>query len=308
MQVGELFHVVHVVDDLAAAEVWYERIFSPCYMFRGHESTLDHRTASLMLIADYPAEPMAPHPGQAGQQGTIGKFRRRFGPRLHSLAWYCDSIGEGYERFRSFGARVTGDGGAVLRQAPTRGGIYTHPRDTFGMIELMEPRVGGRGGAPIGDSLGECYDPRLAGTHDASWWSTDHPLGIRRTSHVTVLVDDLERAVELYVGVLGGRTFHETRAPRAAFVAVGSDSVVELRLPAAGTAEADALAREGAMIWSTTFLVTDLSAACAHLSASGVPFSPGTHAVSIDPGQAFGARYALTAEVTPGDPREPAAS
>lgn len=308
MQVGQLFHVVHVVDDLTAAENWYERVFSPHYMFRRHESTLDHRTASLMLIADYPAEPMTPHPGQSGQQGTIGKFRRRFGPRLHSLAWYCDSVAEGYERFRSFGARVTGDGGALLREAPTRGGIYTHPRDTFGMIELMEPRVGGRGGAPIGDSLGECYDPRLTGTHDASWWATDHPLGIRRTSHVTVLVDDVERAVNLYVGVLGGRAFYETQAPRAVFVAVGPDSVVELRVPAGGTAEGEALAREGAMIWSTTFLVADLDAASAHLSESGVSVGDGTHTVSIDPGQAFGARYAMTAEVTPGDPREPDAS
>lgn len=307
MQVGQLFHVVHVVDDLCAAEKWYEQVFSPTYMFRRHESTLDHRTASMMLIADYPAEPMAPHQGPSGEQGTIGKFRRRFGPRLHSLAWYCDSVGEGYERLRSFGVRVTGDGGAVLQRAPTRGGIYTHPRDTFGMIELMEPRVGGRGGAPVGDTLGECYDPRLTGSHDASWWATTQPLSILRTSHLTVLVDDLDRAVHLYQQVLDGRAFHETRSPRAVFVAVGSDSVVELREPEPGTAEADALARDGAMIWSTTFLVADLDAAAAHLSESGVAIRAATGTVWVDPPQALGARYGFTTQITPADPRESAA-
>lgn len=308
MQVGELFHVVHVVDDLCAAERWYEQIFSPTYMFRRHESTLDHRTASMMLIADYPAEPMMPHTGPSGQQGTIGKFRRRFGPRLHSLAWYCDSVGEGYERFRALGIRVTGDGGAVLAQAPTRGGIYTHPRDSFGMIELMEPRIGGRGGAPVGDTLGDCYDPRLTNTHDASWWETSHPLGIRRTSHTTVLVDDLGRAVNLYQKALDGNVFHESIGPNATFVAVGPGSVVELRLPADGTAEAAALASEGPMIWSTTFLVSDLEAVRAHLKRSGMQVRDEAGALAVGPDQAFGARYAFTDEPTPADPRELRAS
>ena len=301
MKVGDLFHVVHIVDDLPTAENWYDRVFAPTYMFRRHESSLDHRTASMTLIADYPAEPMMAHQGPAGQQGTIGRFHARFGQRLHSLAWYCDSVGEGYERFRSFGVRVTGDGGAQLSHPPTRGGIYTHPRDSFGMIELMEPRVAGRGGAPVGDSLGECYDPRLLGTHDPSWWQTHHPLGIRRTSHITVLVDDLDRAVDLYCEVLDATTFHQS--PGAVFVAVGTGSVVEFRRPEPG-AEAEALARDGAMIWSTTFLVTDLGAAASHLGELGVETCGEDGVLAIATDEAFGARYSFTATVTPGDPRE----
>lgn len=303
MRVGELFHVVHVVDDLPAAEAWYDRVFAPRYMFRRHESSLDHRTASLMLIADYPAEPMAPHEGPLGEGGTIGRFRHRFGQRLHSLAWYCDSVAEAYERCRSFGVRVTGDGGAVLTEAPTRGGIYTHPRDSYGMIELMEPRVGGRGGAPVGDSLGECYDPRLLGTHDSQWWQANQPLGIRRTSHVTVLVDDLERASDLYAKVLGAAIIHETRSPRSVFVSVGTSSVIELRVPGRGSPEAESLDRDGPMIWSTTFLVADLDAVATHLTASGIP-THGAAEIAIEPRDAFGARYSFTSEVTPGDPRE----
>ncbi|PXX01650.1 VOC family protein [Mycolicibacterium moriokaense] len=303
MEIGDLFHVVHVVDDLPGAEAWYDAVFCPTYMFRRHESDLDHRTASLMLVADYPAEPMTPHADPAGTTGTIGKFRRRFGQRLHSLAWYCDSVAEGFERFRSFGLRVAGDGGAVLNEPPTRGGIYTHPRDTFGLIELMEPRVGGRGGAPVGDSLGKCYDPRLTGDHDASWWTHSHPLGIRRTSHITVLVDDLDRAVRLYETTLDGNTFHQSSSPLAAFVAVGPSSVVELRCPQPGTPQAHALTSEGAMIWSTTFLVDDLDAASQHLADVGVAAQRGEGEVAVAPDQAYGARYSFTATVTRGDPR-----
>ena len=304
MKVGELFHVVHVVDDLSPTEKWYDQVFAPFYMFRRHESELNHRTASMTLIADYPAEPMMAHPGAAGRQGTIGKFHARFGQRLHSLAWYCDSVGEAYERFRDFGVRVTGDGGVQLSTAPTRGGIYTHPRDSFGMIELMEPRIGGRGGAPVGDTLGECYDPRLLGTHDPTWWHTRHPLGIRRTSHITVLVDDLDRAVDLYHQVLGAKVFHESHSPEAMFLAVGTASVIELRRPQPRSPEEHSLACDGAMIWSTTFLVADLAAARDHLGGLGVDVRDDGDAVRIDPAHAFGARYGFTDLVTPGDPRE----
>ena len=110
----------------------------------------------------------------------------------------------------------------------------------------MEPRIAGRGGAPVGDVLGECYDPRLLGTDDPGWWEREHPLGIRRTSHLSVLVDDVEAASNLYGAVLDGRPFQETHdgADRI-FMLVGTDTVVELHRPAAGTEEADHLDREG---------------------------------------------------------------
>jgi catechol 2,3-dioxygenase-like lactoylglutathione lyase family enzyme len=302
MRIGDLFHVVHVVDDLPAAEAWYDRVFQPTYMFRRHDSPLDRRTASLVLIADLPAEPMTPHPGPEGEAGTIGRFHRRFGPRLHSLAYYCDSVGEGYERFRSLGVRVTGDGGALLTEPPERGGIYTHPRDTFGLIELMEPRVGGRGGAPIGDSLGECYDPRLLGTHDPSRWS-ELPLGIRRTAYLTVLVDDLDRALELYEVGLDAVPFHERDAPRSVDLLVGPSSVVRLLVPEPGSIEAESMARDGAMIWSVAFEVRDVGAAGTFLAEAGVGTSERDGVLTISTADAAGARYELVDAPVPGDPR-----
>jgi hypothetical protein len=118
-----------------------------------------------------------------------------------------------------------------------------------------------------------------------------------------VLVDDLDRARDLYTTVLDGAIFHETRSPRSVFVAVGADSVIELRAPELGTPEAESLERDGAMVWSTTFLVADLDAVATHLAASGIP-THGSGEIAIEPRYAFGARYTFTSEVTPGDPRE----
>jgi catechol 2,3-dioxygenase-like lactoylglutathione lyase family enzyme len=305
MLVGDLFHVVHVVDDLPQAEAWYDATFSPSYMFRHHDSDLDQRTASLMLFADFPAEPMTPFPNAAGSAGNIGRFRARFGERFHSLAFYSDEVGVAYERFRSFGIRVMGDGGAELVGAPRRGAIYTHPRDTFGLIELMEPRRSGLGGAPVGDVLGDCYDPRLLGTHRADWWEKEHPLGIQRTAQLTVLVDDLEAATRLYVDVLEGIPFHEQHGKAdQIFVFVGTETVVELRRPAQGTEEAHHLLKEGGMIWSVTLLVTDLDRAFHHLRSTGNSPERSEQVVALPVSATHGARYVFTDLPVPGDPRE----
>jgi catechol 2,3-dioxygenase-like lactoylglutathione lyase family enzyme len=304
MLIGDLFHVVHVVDDLSLTEAWYDATFAPTYMFRHHESALDQRTASLMLFADFPPEPMTPFPNAAGLAGNIGRFRARFGERFHSIAFYSDEVEAAYERFRSSGIRVIGDGGADLDGPPQRGAIYTNPRDTFGLIELMEPRRAGKGGAPVGDTLGECYDPRLLGTHRADQWEKEHPLGIRRTSQLTVLVDDLEAATRLYVDVLEGAPFYERHEEAdQIFVFVGTETVVELRKPAAGTEEADHLLREGGMIWSVTLLVTDLDRAAHHLEDTGNSPQRSEHFISLPVGSSHGARYVFTDLPVPGDPR-----
>jgi catechol 2,3-dioxygenase-like lactoylglutathione lyase family enzyme len=303
--VQDLFHVAHVVDDLAEAEAWYDTTFSPVYLFRHHDSILDQRTASMMLIADFPPEPMAPFPTPAGTGGNIGRFHGRFGSRLHSIAFYSTEIPTVYERLRSRGVRVLGDGGARLDGPPSRGAIYTHPRDTYGLIELMEPRIAGQGGAPVGDVLGECYDTRLTGTHNPQWWEAQHPLGIVRTSHLTVLVDDLDAASSLYGDVLDGRPFHETHGDAdRLFMLIGPTTVIELRQPREGTEEAAHLDRDGGMLWSVTFLVTDLEAAAEHLLGTGTAPTASEGELHIPAPSAFGARYNFANSAVPNDPRD----
>ena len=69
--------------------------------------------------------------------------------------------------------------------------MYTHPRDTSTQLEFFPGRSPG--------------DPRFEPGWDASWWATEHPLGLLGLSHATVVVADLDRAASFYTSALGGR-------------------------------------------------------------------------------------------------------
>jgi hypothetical protein len=310
MQIGALFHVVHVVDELAAARSWYDRVFAPRYMFEEHYSPAEERDATLAIFADYVVEPMVTREPLASARKPVGRFRARFGPRFHSVAFYTDDVAAVYQRLAAAGVRLTGDGGAPLDGPPKRAAIYTHPRDTFGLLEFMEPRVGGKGGVPVGDVLGECYDPRLRGDYSPDFWREEHPLRIQRTSRLTVLVRELARPRELFVDVLGGFLFHEDpRTPRqthSLFVALGEGSVIELARPLReDSAESAELARCGEMLSSVTFHVASLAQAERHLTACGLAVRRRADELEIAPEQAQGALYRFTELDLPGDPRIP---
>lgn len=308
MRIGQLFHVVHIVDDLPEARRWYDRVFAPRYMFEQHYSPAEERDATLAIFADYVVEPMVTREPLGSARKPVGRFRERFGTRFHSLAFYVDDVAAVYARLAARGVRISADGGAPLDGPPARGAIYTHPRDTFGLLEFMEPRVGGRGGAPVGDVLGECYDPRLRGDYSPLPWRDEHPLGILRTAQFTVLVRDLAPARELFAGALDGRVFHEDphteRGTHSVYVALGAESVIELARPLGGTGpEADALARCGEMLHAVRFRVKDLEAAQKHLRGCGLDAARTRHELEIEPAQAMGAVYRFTDRDLPGDPR-----
>jgi catechol 2,3-dioxygenase-like lactoylglutathione lyase family enzyme len=306
MHIGELFHVVHVVDDLSAAESWYERVFAPRYMFRRHYSPLEERDASMMIFCDFIIEPMTTREDPEQAKKPVGRFRARFGQRLHSIAYYTHDVSEALEELQAHGIRLTGDGGAALDGS--RSAIYTHPRDTFGLLEFMEPRIGGRGGIPVGDVLGECYDPRLKGEHSTDYWRLEHPLGIQRTDRMMILVRDLPRARKLFVNVLGGALFHEASRTEydthSLFVAVGSETVIELARPRSDDSHlARELERNGEMLYSVTFRVRALNRAERHLQECGLRPSRRDGLLVVDPAEAFGAVYGFTDTDLPGDPR-----
>lgn len=316
LHIGSLFHIAHVVDDLAAAERWYDRIFAPQYMFRGNHSTIEGRDASILIFADFVSEPMSP----IGTDGNVARFHARFGQRLHSIALYSDDVGAIWQRLREHGVRIT-DGRAPVEERPERSAIYTHPRDSFGILEFMQPRVQGSGGVATADALGECYDPRLLGTYSPDFWRDEHPLRVLR-SHLTVLVRDMAAARALYVDVLEARPLfedeHTARGTHSLFVALGADPViVELARPLSDQSdqsdqsgqsdqsdEARELERNGEMIYSVTFRLEDLAAGVAHLRACGVePSRRRDGSVVIDPSQALGAVFAFSGEDVPNDPR-----
>ncbi len=176
------------------------------------------------------------------------------------------------------------------------GTIFTHPKDTFGQLQFQTgpPEV------PV-------PDPRLVPGWSPAATSAEHPLGLVRASHVTTMVRDLEAAMALYGGPLGGRLVHEAAddVARHAFFLVGTDTIVDVAQPLReGTRLHDDLARNGELPHSVTFLVRDLDAACRHLEQADVPvIEPEATSVLIDPEVSLGAVVRLTSTPVPGDPR-----
>jgi catechol 2,3-dioxygenase-like lactoylglutathione lyase family enzyme len=292
--VTRLFHATHVVDDLAAAEAWYDRVFAPRYFFRGNYSPAEQRDASIFAVGDFVLEPMAParEPGAADK--PVGRFHARFGAHLHSIAFYVRSLPEIWERLRARGVRIVGDGGGAL-DGPPRGAIYTHPRDTGGLLEFMEVPGGGH------------FDLRLQPGWSNTFWRESHPLGIEACSHLTIVVRDLERARSLWCDTLEGRVFHEresrTEATRSVFVRAGDETVVELAQPTGPGAAARELEQSGEILHAISFRVRDLAKADAFLRGQGCKPEPCENGVGLGPEQALGARYRFSASALPGDPR-----
>jgi len=284
--VTRLFHVIHVVDDLPAAEAWYDRVFAGQYFFRGGYSPVEQRDASLFAIGDFVLEPMMASREPGAAQKPVGRFHARFGPHLHSIAFYVRSIEEIWDRLRARGVRIVGDGGGALA-GPPKGAIYTHPRDTGGLLEFMEaPADGG-------------FDLRLKPGWSNARWREQHPLGIEACAHATLVVSDIGRARGLWVDTLEGRPLFEresrARGTRSLFVAVGDELVVELAQPQ-GTSGAAAyeLAQNGEILHAVTFRVRDLEHAAAYLRELGLKPEAVDGELELGPEQALGARYRFT--------------
>jgi catechol 2,3-dioxygenase-like lactoylglutathione lyase family enzyme len=288
MTIGRLYHVIHIVDDLDAAQAFYGSVF-PLETYTDHEwSDYDKRLASLSIVTDnFVIEVIQPSMADEDREVSLPKFFHRFGARLHSMAWFSDDVPALAERFRGAGIRVL-DGGY--------GTIFTHPKDTFGQLQFQTgpPEV------PV-------PDPRLVPGWTLSTASAEHPLGLVRASHVTTMVADLDAATKLYDGPLDGRLLHEHADDdaRHTYFLVGTDTVVDLAQPVRpGTALHDDLERAGQLPHSFTMLVRDLDLARAHLATVGVPVvEVDESTVSIDPAVSFGARIALTSTPVPNDPR-----
>jgi catechol 2,3-dioxygenase-like lactoylglutathione lyase family enzyme len=293
--VTRLFHVIHVVDDLAAAERWYDRLFGGRYFFRDNYSPVEQRDASLFAVGDFVLEPMMPRREPGADQKPVGRFHARFGSHLHSIAFYVRSLPEIWQRLRARGVRIVGDGGGAL-DAPPAGAIYSHPRDTGGLLEFMQaPADGG-------------FDQRLQAGWSNAFWRDEHPLGIERCSHLTLVVSDLERARSLWVDVLEGRAFFERESrvygTRSLFVAVGDEVVVELAQPLdAASAAGRELATNGEILHAASFRVRDLERAGGFLGSLGLKAEARSGEIELGPEQALGARYRFLQAALPGDPR-----
>src|ERR1700722_10147229 len=131
-ELPRLFHVSHVVDDLDAAVAWYDEVFAPRLWQR---SELFGTSIALLCVGDVVLMPMAP---SRDAPSAPGRFRERFGERLHSLALYVTSPTELIEHLRSLGFRLTGSAGGEL--SDPRDEIWTQPRETPVLLEFLLSR------------------------------------------------------------------------------------------------------------------------------------------------------------------------
>jgi len=291
MPLRELFHFMQIVDDFDAAQSFYDSLLAPETYRAKSWSDFDKRWASLGVVGpDFVLEIMEPSSVPEDQGSPLPKFRNRHGQHWHSLSWYVDAddMDALIDRLQGFGVRV-------ITPYPTGEGlpstIFTHPKDTFGQLEIQA-------------ISGDPGDPRFTEGFSAA----DGPLGQQRTSHLTTVVSDLERAREFYVKCLEGDAFHASSGVDrdSVFVLVGTETVVELARPKdADSALGRDLAEHGELPFSATFSVPDTDTAAHHVESLGLAAQRADdQTIVLGPDQAFGAVIAFTSARIPNDPRD----
>ncbi|HEX4245216.1 MAG TPA: VOC family protein, partial [Acidimicrobiales bacterium] len=179
LNIGKMFHIVHVSEELRALDAWYDDVFAPRRgIMDNNYLPIEMREGSLLAIGDTVIETMAPSPEPGAAALPVGKFFARFGRHLHSLAWYTDDVGAWWEHLVDRGIRV-------IHHAPTERpderDIYTHPKDTLTQLEFFQPPAD-TGGPP---------DPRFDATWPEQWAASANPLGVERLAYATVVSRDM---------------------------------------------------------------------------------------------------------------------
>lgn len=293
-KIGKLFHLTHVVSDLAAADTWYDDVFSVCRYYRAYMKPAV-REASLLCVGDCCMEPIQLARVPGAEHSPVGKFYARFGQRFHSIAWYVDSVEEIYAALSKHNLRLYDLVGKVVTDPKGKLAVWTHPKETHALLEFAEIEK-------------FTTDSRLQPGWSAAFWRDQHPLGIERASHITVLVRDLHNAKTLYQDVLGGKLLHEEEIPgrkKSVFFAVGEDTVIEAAQPLSATSpEGRDLEQAGEGVHAVTFKSKDIKKAADFLQSKKQRLEwQGTEALVLNHDDAFGMVVGFTQRAIPNDPR-----
>lgn len=312
-ELGKTFHLIHITDDYEELSAWYADVFDGLdhwVRMRDHFPYLDVeiRWADLVIIGDACVEPMAPAKEKEGwDQAPVGRFLNKFGPRWQTMSWYTEGVDDLYQQLKERDTRfflLGGGSGDEGLEGDVRA-FFTHPRDTYGGLEFASYLDDGS--LPHRPATG---DPRFYPGFDQDWWAKNHPLGIRRLAYMTVVVDDLDGATDFYTGGLNGKIIDKSSSTvtgtENVYVALGTDTVVELAKPSGGeSVAADDLGRNGAVFHGVTWNVRDLDQARIHLESKGVTVldSDGS-TLTTDPSTTYGAVHRFTTWTPDGDPRD----
>jgi catechol 2,3-dioxygenase-like lactoylglutathione lyase family enzyme len=292
-KIGKEFHLLHVVSDLDAADEWYDKIFSVRRFVRNYMKAA-MRKASLVLIGDFVMEPAQPVQKPGWEKSALGKFYSRFGQHFHSIAWYVNDLGETCRALSEHNIRMFDMVGKPVIDPGRGDAVWTHPQDTHAAFEFaVAPRY--------------FIDPRLQPGWSMEYPRDQHPLGIERASHLTMLFKDLDNARRVYQDALGARLFLEESSghKRSAFYAVGEDTVIEAVQPLANSSpEGRELEQAGEGIFAVTFKTRNLARAADHLRVNHVRFELNDGALVIDRDAAFGMVLRFIEQPLSNDPRK----
>ena len=296
-----LFHVTQVAPDRARVEDGYGRLFGQPVLDGG--SPVGDRRTMFTLAGDLWLEAVTPETQRSGMR----KFADRVGSHFHSVAWYVSDIDRLAATLRERGVRYFDSEGETLSTIPRHGPIplpvgyalgyppgwwsavlFTHPRDTNGLIEFCESMTD----HPLPPRPG----PAIERSAD--------PLGIVGLSHLTLAVQSLQQAVDLWVGTLGGELVkicaNEVVGTRSAYVRVGEGegTMLEFAEPVAAGPVATDLARCGGdVLHAVTFRVADLETVKAHLDFQRFPIrSESEDLVIADPEPIGGGPFGFTTQ------------
>jgi catechol 2,3-dioxygenase-like lactoylglutathione lyase family enzyme len=314
-----LFHATHLVDSYDTALGCYQRLFGRPSVHAGYWDVAG-RWALYIYLGDVWMSVGVP----AATSAKLRAFLDRFGNHLHSLGWYVRGVDALAEGFSQLGLRIgdrvdpavaygrfSPEGNAIARAVPRHGPIplpagyrhgyepgwqsavvYTHFRDTFGMLEFCEVTS---------------HHPLPPRVPDADMLPAVDPLGIAGTSHFTTVVPDARAAAQFWLDNLGGELLHlgdhELLGTLSAWVRVGegAGTVLELAEPTRqGPSKSDLEASRVPILHSMTFKVTDIARVRAHLDAEGfgIETESDTHLVTA-PDTTAGARFAFTTDEVP---------
>lgn len=152
-------------------------------------------------------------------------------------------------------------------------------------------------------------DLRVRSEWSPDWWRDSHPLGIEKCASLVTATDDLDKTKKFYREVfeleqIGEREVEAERARSAAFWM--GDFVFEVMQPTgSGTPLADFVSRYKGGVYSVNFKTRSMATAVGFLKSKGLRLLGDTNKrVTIDPDDAYGARFVITSEDVPGDPRK----
>lgn len=280
------YHPTLHVPDLDAAADFFARVFGrpstnlsvimPQAPAPGH--SVDH--AIFTMVGDALLETVAPSRYRTG--GTQ-RWPDVAAGELVTTGWFVENVAALYRELRAAGIRVVNARDDVLEDpewTPSPSPFYGHPEDTGLRYPFFEPFP-----FPL--------DPRLAPGWSGPELDPTDPLGIVGTAHHTIVSSSPDRALRLFVDVLGGTAlgaFRDEARGRTGPAVRLADAVYHVAI-ADTPGSPSAPDHYEAITWR----VADLDRVAAHLTSVGAAMAVRTaDTIITDPTTSLGIPWGFT--------------